>query len=95
MYALFLAVVKHRMFRAVWLHKIKEFETKTGLDHIPMWTEDAKETEAYTKTPSPERHFLKCRAERALAYVTLGGSMAFFIFAVVNFFQFLGWLPLF
>jgi len=89
MFTVFLAVIKHRYFRGVWLEYSEMLEAQLGLFKIPMNTDDAKKTKTYKNTFSFHKLFLDLRAERWLANVLLLISSVFLLLSILNLSQYL------
>jgi hypothetical protein len=85
MFVVFLASVKHRLFRGVWLEEIEKMEKTFHLKPVPMWTDTVKDSNRYKKTNSLHKLFLDLSAEEWLADVLLVISIVFAILAIVNF----------
>ena len=88
MFSVFLAVVKHRHFRGVWLEYLGILEKKLGLTTVPMHTKPTKETNRYKKTHFFHKFFLPFRAEEWLANVLFLISFIFAILSIYNVYQF-------
>ncbi len=89
MFVVFLAVIKHRHFRGVWLEYQKKLEAQLGLIQVPMDTDATKDTRIYQKTLPFHKLFLDLRAERWLANVLFLISMVFLSFSIFDFYQYL------
>lgn len=89
MFVVFLAVVKHRHFRGVWLEYLKKLENKLGLTNVPMHTNPTKKTSRYKNTNLFHKFFLTFRAEEWLANVIFLISVIFATLSIYNFYQFL------
>jgi hypothetical protein len=90
MFTSFLAVVKHRFYRGIWLKALGKKEEKMKLDIFPLYVEEPKETESYTKTFCLHKPFITHSVETLLANVILLTAIVFAIFAFINLCQYFG-----
>lgn len=89
MFSVFLAVVKHRHFRGVWLEYSEKIESQLNLIHIPMWTDKTEETETWKRTDFFHKFFLPLRAERWLANILFLISIIFAFLSILNVYQYI------
>lgn len=90
MFVSFLAVVKHRYYRGIWLESINDTENSMHLNPTPLYIKNHEETESYKSTGAFHKFFIAKSVETWLANVILITAMIFAILAFINLCQFSG-----